>query len=61
MACYLIEPRDQIFIKKYGFFPFYKKNINKNWSKNASGKYSQSFFIMLKDLLQIYLKLNKKE
>ena len=54
MTCYLIEPRDQIFLKRYGFLSFDQKNINKNWSKNASGKYSQELLY----LLQIYLKLN---
>ena len=24
MQCYLIEPRDQIFVKDYGFLPFDK-------------------------------------
>ena len=41
-----IQPRDQIFVKSYGFLSFTKnmgKNIGKNVSKNLSGKYSQEF------------------
>ena len=44
MTCYSIEPRDQIFVKSYGFLSFAKymgKNIDKNISKNLSGKCSQ--------------------
>ena len=41
---YSIQPRDQIFVKEYGFLSFAKnmgKNISKNISKNLSGKYSK--------------------
>ena len=41
---YLVQPRDQIFVKGYGFFSFSKnmgKNIGKSISKNISGKCSQ--------------------
>ena len=38
------QPRDQIFVKGYGFLSFAKnigKNIGKNTSKNLKGKYSR--------------------
>ena len=41
---YSVEPRDQIFVKGYGFLCFAKnmgKNIGKKVSKNLSDKYSQ--------------------
>ena len=41
---YSVQPRDQIFVKGYGFLSFAKnmgKNIGKNISKNLSGKFSQ--------------------
>ena len=44
MTRYSVQPRDQIFVKGYGFLSFAKnmgKNIGKNISKNLSGKYSQ--------------------
>ena len=44
MTLYSVQPRDQIFVKGYGFFSFVKnmgKNIGKNISKNLSSKYSQ--------------------
>ena len=39
--CYLVQPRDQIFTKGYGFSSFAKnmgKNVAKNISKNVCGK-----------------------
>ena len=39
-----VQPRDQIFVKGYGFFSFAKnmgKSVGKNIGKNVSGKYSQ--------------------
>ena len=44
MMRYLVQPRDQLFVKSYGFLSSAKnmgKNIGKNISKNLSGKYSQ--------------------
>ena len=44
MMRYSVQPRDQIFLKSYGFLSFAKnmgKNIGKNRSKNLSSKYSQ--------------------
>ena len=43
MLHYLIEPRDYIFVKGYGFLFFAKnmaKNVGRNISKNLSSKYS---------------------
>ena len=40
MTCYLVQRRDRIFVKGYGFLPF-ARNIRKNIGKNVSGKYSQ--------------------
>ena len=43
MICYSVQPKDQIFVKGYGFLPFAKtmaRNISKNISKNFSSKYS---------------------
>ena len=42
MMHYSVQPRDQIFVKVYGFLSFAKsmgKGIIKNISKNVSGKY----------------------
>ena len=39
-----VQPKDQIFVKDYGFLSFVKnmcKNTDINISKNLSGKYSQ--------------------
>ena len=44
MTRYSVQPRDQIFVKDYGFFSLAKnisKNFGKNISKNLSSKYSQ--------------------
>ena len=41
---YSIEPRDQIFVKDYGFWYFAKyvgKSLGENISKKLSGKYHQ--------------------
>ena len=43
MTCYLVQRRDRIFVKGYGFLPF-ARNIRKNIGKNVSGKYSQKLF-----------------
>ena len=40
MTHYLVQLRDQIFVKGYGFLSF-ARNIGKNISKNLSSKYSQ--------------------
>ena len=36
MTCYSIQPRDQIFVKDYGFFLSFAKNMSKNESRNIS-------------------------
>ena len=44
MMRYSVKPRDQIFVKAYGFLSFAKnigKSIGKNKNKNFSSKYSQ--------------------
>ena len=44
MMKYSVQPRDQIFVKGYGFLSFAKnmgKKIGKNISKKLSCKYSQ--------------------
>ena len=43
MTCYSVEPRDQIFLKDYGFLSFAKnmgKKIGQNIRKSLSSKYS---------------------
>ena len=40
MIRYSLQPRDQIFVKGYGFFSF-AKNMGKKIIKILSGKYSQ--------------------
>ena len=40
MACYSVQPKDQIFVKGFGFWPF-ARNMGKNISKNLRSKYSQ--------------------
>ena len=44
MTRYLVQPRDRIFVKGYGFLSFAKnmgKSIGKNISKSLNSKYSQ--------------------
>ena len=63
MTLYSIEPREQIFIKRYGFFSFAKnmgKNIGKTISKNLSGKYSQKLLNHAKQSATGALKTNSK-
>ena len=46
MQRYSVQPRDQIFVKGYGFLFFARnmvKSVGKNISKNLSSKYSQKF------------------
>ena len=66
MKCYAIQPRNRIFVKRYGFLSFAKnknmgKNIGKSISKNLSGKYSQKLLDHATDLQQIHLKLLQKK
>ena len=53
MTRYSVQPRDQIFVKGYGFLSFAKNmgvNIDKNISKNLSSKYSQKLLDHTKQL-----------
>ena len=64
MMRYSVQPRDRIFVKGYEFLSFNKnmgKSIGKEISKNLSGKYSQNFLIIPKNLPQMHLKLSQKE
>ena len=63
MEHYLVQPRDLIFVKIYGFLYFAKdmgKNIGKTISKNVRDKYSQKLFDKPKqsatDLLKTFSK-----
>ena len=60
MTRHSVQPRDQIFLKDYGFFSCAKnvgKNIGRNISKNLRGKYSQKLPDHAKKFQQMYLKL----
>ena len=46
---YLIEPRDRIYVKRYGFLSF-AKNMGKSLSNNYGLK---NFLIVLKNLQQM--------
>ena len=49
-----VKPRDQIFVKGYGFLSFAKnmnKNIGKNISNRLSGKYGPGMLAMRQKLL----------
>ena len=63
MTRYSVQPRDQIFVKGYGFLSFTKnlgKNIGKNISKNLSGKYSQKLLEHAKKSATDALKTSSK-
>ena len=54
MRRYSVQPRNQIFVKGYGFLSLAKnmgKNIGKNTSKSLSGKYSPGILAMDQKLL----------
>ena len=64
MTQYSVQPRDQIFVKGYGFLSFARnigKNIDKNISRNLSSKYSQKLFDHAKQSAQMHFKLLQKE
>ena len=64
MMRYSAQPRDQIFVKGFGFLSFAKnmgKNIVKSLSKNLSGKCSQKVLDHGNNLPQMRLKLLQKE
>ena len=54
MTRYSIQPKDQIFVKGYGFLSF-AKNIDKNISKNLSARYSHKLFDHTKQHLDLNL------
>ena len=59
-----VQPRDQIFVKGYGFLSFVKnmgKNIGKNTSKSVSVNTAKYFLIVLNNLPQMRLKLLQKK
>ena len=59
-----VQPKDQIFVKGYGFLSFAKnmvKSIGKNESKKLSGKYSQKFVNRAKQSATDTLKATQKE
>ena len=47
---YSIEPRDRIYVKRYGFLPFAKNMGTNKVAKNLSKKYAQNFLIVRKNL-----------
>ena len=54
MMRYLVQPRDWIFVKGYGFLSVAKnigKNIGKNINKSLSGKYNPGMLAMHEKLL----------
>ena len=67
MIGYSVQPRDQIFLKSYGFLSFAKnvgknigKNRSKNKNKNLSGKYSQKLLDHAKKFATDALKTSSK-
>ena len=51
---YSLQPRDQIFVKGYGFLSFAKnmgKKIGRNISKNLSGKYGPGMLATCQKIL----------
>ena len=66
MMNYSIEPRDQIFVKGYDYLFFATKliiikYIGKNLRKNQAINTDKKFLIMLKNLLQMSLKLQEDQ
>ena len=64
MTLYLVEARDRIFVKGYGFLPFTKKigkNVDKNISNYLSSKYSQKVIDHTKQSATYTLKIASKE
>ena len=63
MMRYSLQPRDQIFVKGYGFLSFAKnmgKNIDKNISKSLSCKYRQKLLDHAKKFATNALKTSSK-
>ena len=54
MTRYLVQSRDRIFVKGYGFLSFAKNmgtNIGENINKNFNGKYSAGMLTMRQKLI----------
>ena len=63
MMQYSVQPRDQIFVKCYGFLSFVRnmgKYTGENISKNRSGKYSQKLLDYAKQSATDVLKTTSK-
>ena len=63
MMQYSVQPRDQIFVKCYGFLSFVRnmgKYTGENISKNISGKYSQKLLDYAKQSATDVLKTTSK-
>ena len=63
MMRYSLQPKDQIFVKGYGFLSFAKnmgKNMGKNISKRLSGKYGQKRLVHAKQSATDALKTSSK-
>ena len=56
---YLVQPRDQIFVKGYGFLSF-ATNIGKNTSENLRGKQNQKLVDHAKQSATDALKTSSK-
>ena len=62
--CCSAEPRDQVFVKGYGFLSFAKnivEKIGKNISKSSSVKYIQKFLDHAKPSATVEFKTNSKK
>ena len=59
MMRYSFWPRDQVFVKRYGFLPF-SKNIGSNIRKNVSSEYSQTLLDRAKQCTTDALKTTSK-
>ena len=60
MTCCSNEPKDQIFVKGYGFLSF-AKNMSKNVVKNLSDKYSEKLLDHAKQSATDALKTTSKK
>ena len=60
MTCCSNEPKDQIFVKCYGFLSF-AKNMSKNVVKNLSDKYSEKLLDHAKQSATDALKTTSKK
>ena len=64
MTRYSVQPKDQIFVKGYGFLSFTRKmgkNIGRNISKSSRSKYSQKLLDHAKESATDELKTALKE